>query len=74
MMHRSRDTFHITGLTALENPSFSNEKADWMDAEREQGEAMRDLWLRIGFLTPRATSGFAPAVDGLPFYGRDPRF
>ena len=32
------------------------------------------FWLRIGFLTPRATSGRAPAVDALPFYGRDPRF
>jgi hypothetical protein len=66
-LHRSRDTFHRTDLTALENPSFSNEKADWMDAEREQGEAMRDLWLRIGFLTSLATSGRAPAIDGLPF-------
>ena len=31
MMHRSSDTFHITGLTTLENPSFSNEKSiEWM--------------------------------------------
>jgi hypothetical protein len=27
------------------------------------------FWLCIGFLTPRATSGRAPAVDGLPFLG-----
>jgi hypothetical protein len=39
-MHRSRDTFHRTDLTALEYPSFFNEKADSMDVEREQGGAM----------------------------------
>jgi hypothetical protein len=31
LMHRSRDAFHKTGLTALVNPSFSNEKRiEWM--------------------------------------------
>ena len=68
--HRSSDTFHKTGLTALGNASFSNEKADWMDAEREQGEAMGGLWLRIGFLTPPPTNGRVPAVDALPFLDR----
>ena len=52
LMCRSSDTFHKTGLTALENPWFSNEKTDWMDAEREQAGAMGGLWLFIGFVTP----------------------
>ena len=39
-----------TGLTAFENPSFSDEKTDWMDANWEQGGALQGLWLRMGFL------------------------
>ena len=45
-----------------------------MDAEQEQSGAMRGLGLRMGFLTPLATSGRAPAVDALPFGWRGPRF
>ena len=65
-MHRSRDTSHNTGLTSLENPLISNKKR-LVDAEREQGRAMFGFGLRIGFLTPLATSGRAPAVDALPY-------
>jgi hypothetical protein len=54
-------------LTSLENPSFSNGKLHWVDAEQEQSGAMRGLGLRMGFLTP-PTSGRAPAVDALPVF------
>jgi hypothetical protein len=37
-------------LTALENPSFSNEKADWMDVERERAER----WAVLGYATQNA--------------------
>ena len=69
MMERTSDTFHKAGLTSLENPSFSNEKTDWMDVEREQEGAMGCFVLCTGFLTPLAINGRAPAVAALPVFG-----